>query len=214
MKEEIILGAHDAFTYGKPVRVIDYLFRPFGRCQERTPLSLLLAGVRCFDIRVRFDETGKPYACHGLYRNDVNVEEEIENLYQVNTHITESDPNNSPLYFRLILEISKPDNKQELLFQHWCEKLMNNYKEAKFIELRRKGDWKRLVMPNCTEPTIIQSVGSMAKDARWYEKILPITYARRTNKCRLRYNETPTNQSIEPTVSLTGQTYILLFDFL
>lgn len=218
MSSSIILGAHDAFTYSEPSRFIDYLFSPFAKCQSKQPLQLLLSGVRCFDIRVRFNEDSKPYACHGLYRDKVDVESEIEGLYHVNAQITEDDNNNQPLYFRLILETSKPDITQETLFKEWCEKLINRYPNANFIEMRSKFNWKRLYTPICKEPQIIQSVGSMANDARWYEKVLPFAYAKRTNKERLQYSKpnyiSTTYEQVEVLAENSEESYIILFDFI
>ena len=55
-------------TYLRPKQWWGYLFIPFWRCQNKTIREQWAAGVRCFDLRVTFEEYGKPVFTHGIVR--------------------------------------------------------------------------------------------------------------------------------------------------
>ena len=62
------LFSHDTMTYLPPANFLSWLGIPFARTQSLTWEEQYEAGVRMFDIRIRFDRLGKPYFCHGAYK--------------------------------------------------------------------------------------------------------------------------------------------------
>jgi hypothetical protein len=75
----MIKGSHNTMSY-LPVR--QWWLRPFrawGRCQSRTLRQQWAAGVRCFDLRVKFSADGTAHFGHGLltYRCTTTPEEVI-----------------------------------------------------------------------------------------------------------------------------------------
>lgn len=64
----MILGAHNAITYLKPKCLFLRPFKWIAKCQSLSIEELIHKGVKCFDLRVRFDNKGNPYLCHGLIR--------------------------------------------------------------------------------------------------------------------------------------------------
>lgn len=184
MKQTI--GTHNSFSYLPPARWYGYFMLPFARCQSKTATQQYDAGARCFDVRVRFKkgrtrgilEGIKPvYAlqfAHGMLLLRGNVLAELKRL---SLHAK-----GEMLYLRVVLEDTKALPYNETEFKTFCRFLQSNF-HSSFILFQgnRKGDWKQVVDFDF-KPTLAQCVGSMAEDARWYEKIVPWLYARRMNR--------------------------------
>lgn len=165
----MILGAHDTMTSNKPKYWWGWFTIPFSRCQSKNIKELYNSGVRCFDLRIGF-HNGEPIFKHGIVRfkgSPHDVIKEINNL--------------GGCYVRLLLEDTKVIEKNELLFQELCKYWEEAYQDIKFFQGNRRCDWKQ-VYTFKNNPSLIQHVGSMADDARWYEKLIPWTYAKRNNK--------------------------------
>ena len=73
--------------------------------------------------------------------------------------------------------------------------LENEYKRlgVTFLGGYRKSDWKQLYDFGTNDIPIHQWVGSMADDARWYERFMPRLYAKRMNKHNLKNAKTGIN---------------------
>ena len=168
-----MLGSHNTLSYLSPKKWWAWFTIPWSRCQEKNLDWQYFCGVRYFDIRIRFDKNNVPYACHGLFKVKFNILDLLSLKYC------------NDIYIRLLLETSKADSRQEENFIKLVQCLRKMFPNIKFIELRRKFDWKRLIEPDCEEPKMIQYVSSMAKDAKWYEKYVPYLYAKRMNKTNL-----------------------------
>ena len=88
-------------------------------------------------------------------------------------------------YDNLRTRHNERSKEQEILFIDFCNDIENVFGEyMTFFEGRRKGDWALIYNFKHKQP-INQFVGSMAEDARWYEKIMPFAYARRKNKANM-----------------------------
>ena len=59
------IGSHNSFTYLKPRKWWMRLFTIFARCQSKDILEQFEAGVRYFDLRVRFSDWHELIVCHG-----------------------------------------------------------------------------------------------------------------------------------------------------
>ena len=188
----MILGSHNSMTYLRPRRWWMRLFRIFGRCQNKTIQQQFDSGVRCFDLRVSHTTNDGWSFSHGLidYRLPADFTEapDIPNplnypvhsvLSLLNSLATDSDP----VYIRFILE--KINHVYDpALFQGLCEAIQKMYRHLTFIGGVYKNTWQQLYdfHDPITEADIAQPIGSMAADARWYERIIPILSAHRTRK--------------------------------
>lgn len=174
-----MLGTHNSMTYAKPYHWYGWLMIPFARCQKKNLIEQLLEGARCFDLRIRFDKDGTPYFAHGAMRVEGNVYVVLTDLKIQTMFLKEK------ILVRLILEDPKLRKEQEILFIDFCNDIENVFGEyMTFFEGRRKGDWALIYDFKHKQP-INQFVGSMAEDARWYEKFMPFAYARRKNKANM-----------------------------
>ena len=173
-----MIGTHNSMTYAKPYHWYGWLLIPFARCQKKNLREQLLEGARCFDLRIRFDKDGTPYFAHGLMRVEGNVWGTLADLKYQSLSLREQ------FYVRIILEDPKLRKDQEIFFINFCNDIVRECKALTFFEGRRKGDWALIYDFKHKQP-INQFVGSMAEDARWYEKIMPFAYARRKNKANM-----------------------------
>lgn len=209
----MILGTHNSVTYLQPKHWWLWFGKPFAKCQDMNIEQQWNIGVRCFDIRVRFDEKGNPIMAHGVYEVKGSVHfdilAKIEGLmfFEKMSHPKQS----KRAYVRVILESRMKGNleQEEKRFKRFCSKLHQTYPLITFFGGNRKGDWKQ-IYDFQLKTEIIQAVGSMANEerkrgfnvvkARWYEKFMPKCYARRNNKLN--------------TDLLSDKECIVLFDFI
>lgn len=163
---EKIIGTHNTMSYLPPKhwwqKPINWLF---AQCQSE------LKTGQAVDIRLVWNKKQSRWDyAHGLV-----------------TYGRYTNPSNLIAYFigigvkyvRLILE---RDGGEEQ-FQYLCLHIVRMFGEkVKFIGGYRKSDWKQLYDFGTNDIPIHQWVGSMADDARWYERFIPRLYARRMNK--------------------------------
>lgn len=140
-----MIGSHNTFSY-LPTKNI---FRRWGRCQEVSYIVQYIFGVRCFDVRVKFDTTKK------------GTSYDLQKLQLVHNHITYKggwDTLREFLYFlvdrgdccvRLILDIrQKPKDaeKQQELFVRLIDYARNTL-HIKIAEAIVYWDWSYEVSP-------------------------------------------------------------------
>ena len=187
----MILGSHNSMSYLSPARWWMCPFRIFARCQKKTIREQFDCGVRCFDLRVSFDSSGRAGFSHG------HVDFELPTGFAAGTALP--DPTLKPVhcvlellntfamcgdtvYVRLILEKGKSlfDFSR---FSELCRSVERAYTHLTFIGGVYKKTWEVLYdfRDPVSEAEIAQSIGSMAPDARWYERFIPILYVRRHN---------------------------------
>ena len=188
----MILGSHNSMSYLEPTRWWMRPFRIFACCQKKSIREQYNCGVRCFDLRVSFDSNGRAIFSHGL----------IDFLLPVDfaDGTTLPDPTYSPvhsvlslldtfaicgepIYIRLILEKkNSPDDFR--LFVSLCCAVGVLYTHLTFIGGVYKKDWRLIYdfHDPISETEIEQPIGSMATDARWYERLIPVLYTRRSHE--------------------------------
>ena len=171
---EKIIGTHNSMSYLPPKhwwqKPINYLS---GQCQS-TFISYgynFRKQTKAVDIRLVWNNKhGWEYA-HGLvkYRSNISV----LNLIDIDVRV-------GVKYFRLILE----RDGGEAEFQYLCRHLSHKYSkcDVTFLGGYRKSDWKQLYDFGTNDIPVHQWVGSMADDARWYERFIPRLYAKRMNR--------------------------------
>lgn len=180
---EVIRGSHNTMSFLKPrhwwMRPINWLF---AQCQSYDYSDRL---IKCVDIRIYWDKKVGWSFAHGLVSYEFRHEycgffTTIDKLYIAGVR-----------YFRITLE----RNGNEEGFVKLCKHLENEYKRlgVTFLGGYRKSDWKQLYDFGTNNIPIHQWVGSMADDARWYERFIPRLYAKRMNKHNLRNAKTGIN---------------------
>ena len=173
----MIIGSHNTMTYAAPRKWWMVLISPFAVCQNKTIDEQLNFGVGLFDLRVRWSK-GEWIFAHGLY--EVKGEDILEVINKISAKATKY---NCKGYVRLILETRKADEVQEQKFIELCEKIKDT-ENVIFMGGNRKFDWKQ-IYDFGFNPDIWQPVSSMAEDANWVEKYIPILYAARRNQSNL-----------------------------
>lgn len=183
MDNKIIIGSHNTMSYLTPNKWYTRLFKCFSRCQ-RLSLTKQLEKVDCVDLRI-FNNNGEWCFAHGLAEYNYKCARSIDALLLV---IKYYKPN---CIIRLILEKVKKDKEKEFKsFIELCEYLEKEYPNFTFICGRYKKDWTLLYDFRTDHKfKVNQFVSSMQEDARWYEKFIPILYAKRMNKIN-KYNIT------------------------
>ena len=197
----MIIGLHNTFSGLEPKH---WWLKPFNfiaKCQNSNILetyeSLLKDGFDiCVDLRVYFpkESSFKVNIAHGSmsYKGD---QELIYNT--LNILSTLCITYDKELYVRVILE--KGDEFP--LFDFFCIKLEEDFPNIIFYGGVYKPTWKLIHnFKNKLELNTVQYVGSMAKDARWYEKFIPYLYAKRKN--------------LDNMMNIIDESKIYLFDFL
>ncbi len=133
----MILGSHNTMSYLKP----QWWMRPFAfmaRCQSEDLETQWNRGVRMFDLRIVF-ENGIPYFAHGLatYKGikkgtstyPKKVVEYV--LTWLNIHASLSKE-------KVIVRVINERNKDEVLFEDFCNKIDETYKYLQFCGFRNK----------------------------------------------------------------------------
>ena len=186
MNEElnkVIIGTHNSMSFLKPkhwwMRPINWLF---AQCQNNETAVL---NCECMDIRVYWDKKKGWSFAHGLVSYEFGSG--YYDIYRTISIFAISGVR----YFRIILE----RNGNEDGFVKLCERLEYKYdgENVTFLGGYRKSDWKQLYDFGTNDIPIHQWVGSMADDARWYERFMPRLYAKRMNKHNLRNAKTGIN---------------------
>lgn len=178
-------GTHDSFTYLKPDSFWGWLALPFYRTQSKTLDEQLDDYWLCIDMRVTFDKDRVMKLAHGI----VKLKSDTKFVYDSLKRISEQQKRNASdgvneMYVRVILEDTKVIEEHEGLFKTFCNYIVDTYPNLIFFGGNRRCDWKQ-VYSFQNSPTLAQQVGSMAPDARWYERLIPWFYAKRKNKDNL-----------------------------
>lgn len=206
----MILGTHNSLTGYKPKHWYGWLMKPFAKCQSKTIHDQYEEGVRCFDIRVRFDKNGKWVFAHGIYELDINpytdIFYELEEIARLEESLHPEKDNY--IYCRVIMESHRggSSDKDKVRFAKFCELFKEFCPTVTFFGGNEKnGSWFPPVYDFGNDYPIIQAVGSMANQepravgARWWELFMPKAYARRNNKAN--------------TYLLSDEDGIVLFDY-
>ena len=81
----MILGSHNTWSYLKPRKWWQKLLRFTAQCQrEDLTMQYVRHDVRCFDLRLRFDDNGNAQIVHGLIEYDYTPAEIEHDLYNLN----------------------------------------------------------------------------------------------------------------------------------
>ena len=169
----MVIGTHNTMTFLKPKFFLFKYTSWFWRCQKKTLREQWEKGVCCFDLRVNFEKDGTPYFAHGIVKLKGDVYQYIEQLKQLSSR--------NILYVRLVCEDLRGKEQSQEYFIKFCKYVETYLSDAIVFEGRLKKGWK-LLYDFDHNFNLNQYVGSMASNARWYERFIPILYAKRLNQ--------------------------------
>lgn len=125
------LASHNSWTFLTPRKWWMRLIAFTARCQRLNIRQQFWHGVRCFDLRIRFDEQGLPVIAHGIVEYDYATEQIMSDLNFLNIMARTSNV----VYVRLINEVRKEADDTETnrdLFSAFCKRVEEQYESIRF----------------------------------------------------------------------------------
>lgn len=159
----MILASHNSWSYLPPKK---WWMRPFSfvaKCQSKNIREQYEAGVRLFDLRIRFDEYDNLIPAHGLMEYDYDVDSLKADLRWLNNQL-------DVVYVQVVFEMNRPSEWDEISFLNWCMNLRRRYKNILFVGFNRKYDWKPLLNDKQGNLPIAGCFASAPSD-KWYSKL-------------------------------------------
>lgn len=170
----MIIGSHNSWSYLAPKL---WYLKPFSfmaRCQNvdiKTQYEQY--GVRCFDLRIRFNKEGDLQIAHGYFVFDIDLPQLYKDLNYLNSK--------GDCYVRILYEVrNKKQYVHKELFKTYCRLFEGIYSNIKFWCGRNLYNWEVdyefKENPSCLE--LYSSVCAPKLIDDWYPKI----YALKNNK--------------------------------
>lgn len=169
-----MLGSHNSLTYLPCRKWWMYLINWAAKCQSKNLIEQYHSGVRYFDIRVRFDDNGKPVIAHGLVEYKGVAENCICILNQIARHYKEH------IHVRYVLEFNKEPkdcNRQKLLLSEFVQNLISNYPNLTCDYLMTKWNERIITRYNLDKSILVHKYSSVLESKRflwipyWYAKL-------------------------------------------
>ena len=147
----MVLGSHNAWSYLSPRKWWMKLIGFTAQCQRKTiDVQYNDYGVRCFDLRLRFDADGKPMIVHGPVEYVYTPQDIQDDLKELNERENVS--------VRVLLDVRSErqyTQQQRDAFWNYCHELEMYYPNIKFWCGRNLYDWtinyNFLYFPTCIE---------------------------------------------------------------
>ena len=173
----MILGSHNSWSYLPPRR---WWMRPIAfmaRCQRiDIKEQYEKYGVRCFDLRVRFNKYGLGIIAHGIVEYCFTASKLYEDLAWLDEK--------GDAYVRVINEVrtmKQYKNRKGYLFRHFCERLEQDYRGIHFWCGRELFCWGYDYSFSGIEPTCDEKYASVCPP-KLIDDWWPWFFARRKNR--------------------------------
>lgn len=133
-----MLGSHNSWKF-LPVR--RWWMRPLAftaRCQNLSIMQQYRAGVRLFDLRIKFLSDGTPVIAHGLIQYKYTTEQLHCDLHYLDSK--------QDVTIRVIHEVRKESEYTQhsiSCFQHFCADILKCYKHIRFCSFRNLYNYQR-----------------------------------------------------------------------
>ena len=182
----MVIGSHNSWSYLRPRKWWMRLIAFAARCQRVDIREQYLKyGVRCFDLRVRYDGIrmvlGMKYVntrvAHGIVEYDIDVKSLCRDLEWLDKK--------GDCYVRVIHEARNEKQKEQSdkgIFQTDCYHMFKKYPHTKFWCGRNLYDWKVDYQFEGEEPTCEETYGSVVPGKKWLYGWWPWLYAVTHNK--------------------------------
>lgn len=148
-----IIGSHNSCSSYKIKQWYLRLFDWMARCQDKGIEEQYNSGVRCFDLRVRFNEFGTPYICHGVMEYKCDIYDVLcylnsKKCLYVRLGLESEYKGEQKKFFDMFIENCKA-TYNNILFQ-FCYKqpnwtIIENNFSCNFIEAQTVPDWKTII---------------------------------------------------------------------
>lgn len=166
-----MLGSHNTLSYLPTVGLKSKLLKPWAECQEIDFMRQYYRGVRCFDVRIRFDK-GKPMIVHNgvTYKGGEKVLNEL--FHFMNTQ--------QDCYLRLGLDIRKKPkdaDEQTKLFEDYIQYIQRDYPYITLADAIIFWSWEHVI-----KPTVQVTEKHASVDSTWELIKTPKNYAKKYNK--------------------------------
>lgn len=169
----MILGSHNSWTFLPPTKWWMKLLSFISKCQEISIGDQYDYGVRCFDLRIRFNKKRELQVAHGIVVYDIS--EMI--LYRVLNWINSQE---EKCYVRILHEVRNKRQRTQLskeLFINFCSNVVERYPNITFFDGHELSEWTyEYNFPY--KPNMVERYSSVCKP--FYD--LPKCYAMRNNK--------------------------------
>lgn len=171
----VIIGSHNSWTFLTPKKWWMKLISFTAKCQDLNISSQYNLGVRCFDLRIRFNNDYSLIVAHGIIEYNITREDILSYLEVLNSR--------KDIIVRVIHEVRTKRSYSPLRikqFREFCSYLENNYKNIKFCGGRNLYDWscdyKFKYIPS------IKEIHSSVCSPLWIDDWYPRFFAKRNNK--------------------------------
>jgi hypothetical protein len=110
-----------------------YPFRFMAKCQDKDiATQYMVYNVRLFDLRIKFDDDGKPVVAHGMMKYAIDEEKLFSDLSYLDSK--------GDCMIRLLHEVrtkkESEDEKEKERFRNFCDSLLNLFPNLKFCNGR------------------------------------------------------------------------------
>lgn len=171
----MMIGTHNSWTYLRPTKWWMRMLAWTGRCQSLSIPEQLAAGVRCFDLRIRYKD-GLPVVAHGMIEYDISQHELAEHL--------EAIDRTGRCCVRILYEIRTKrkwnDDDGGARFTNFCIWAKCRYENITFFGGRNLYNGARHYNFQTKEPSIEGCYGSARRPMSIYA-LWPKLYAKRYN---------------------------------
>ena len=172
------ISSHNSWSYNRPKKTWMRMTKFAAKCQNLTIKEQYDLGVRCFDLRVRFDDLGQAYVCHGLIEYETRFWDDLSMLNQLSKEGDE-------IYIRVMLEDLKNTEDKEsqfFFYEKFCDCIEHVYANLKFWGGWCKYEWrdKWCYHFKTKEPKVIELYSSVTGTV--LDDLYPYYYAKRNNK--------------------------------
>lgn len=164
----MIIGSHNSWSYLPSKKWWMTPFRFIAKCQDLTIIEQYNRGVRCFDLRVRFDKNGNLMLCHGLLQYKISEEQLYCDLWWLNEK--------HDVWVRVLHEARNKKQYTTLSikrFREYCSNIVKEFPYIKFwngINLyNNQVDYKFYFKPFCEEK--YSSVCSLRLIDDWFPRL-------------------------------------------
>lgn len=168
-----ILGSHHSLSYA-PVK--QWWLKPFNfmcKCQDLNIEQQYNAGVRLFDIRLKYNSKNDTWhSGHGYIRYNVCLE---DIFYYLNIQ--------GDAMVRITLEYNKTPKDIYTItdkFREYCRYIISRYNNILFFGFKRKYDCRSLYQEPPYIPSYYEAISSMT--GTWIDDWCPRIYAKLFNK--------------------------------
>ena len=177
----MVIGSHNSWSYLRPRKWWMRLIAFAARCQRVDIREQYLKyGVRCFDLRIRFDEDGVPIVAHGIVEYLYGWEAISEELKWIDEK--------GNCYVRVLHEVRTSEQYTPAAvknFEWMCATMEYYFPRIQFWCGRNLYNWDKdyeMFGEPTDDPTCEETYGSVIKGKKWLYGWWPWLYARTHNK--------------------------------